>query len=277
MANTNTTTAAKWVDQHWEDIDVLAYEEMVGIPLMMESPKSPHGQLHVPYMANIGTVTVAAGSAGTMTASANTESEATFSPTTYACIQDVELPLIVRAVQDPTNKLKEGMGSAIAQALDVAALTTAASLTQIVAAAGNVGFAEILDAYQKGAAGAKSKWRPGKTVPSCILHVSQIDDLMSILNLTSAQIRGDSANPMVVGWVFKALGIDFYESGNVYSTGGVASNVMLIPSAFRVAWNQRPQTLVQEYQLLSRIIVWSDAAFGIARDPYAVQITSPSS
>ncbi len=275
MANSNTTTAAKWVDQKWDAIDVAAYEEQIYANLIKER-KSSHGQLHVPFHANVSTGAVSAGNATSLSFSANTESEATLSPTTYSAQQEVEMALVVRAVQDPEGVLQESLKLAIAQVVDQQALTLVASLsTNIVNAAGGIDNASILSAIRAGAQGGKQFWYPGKANAFCVVHVGQIDNMLAITNIVQAQWRGDRVNPIETGWVANAYRVDFYESGNVYTTGGTAYSVMQIPRSTSISYNQRPKVMVQEYQMANRIICWTDFAVGIIRDAYAVAITHP--
>jgi len=278
MAETSITTAVTWIKNMWDPIDVAATEEMIFAELISQRQKA-YGLLTVPFMANTPALAASAGSMSgqSLTYDAPTEGSATLAPSPYYAAKEVDLPVIVRAVQDPEGKIRENLLDAITAIIDSTALSRVASLitNQVVAGTG-ITKAAILSAIRLGATGAKKLWKPGQSGPFCCLHVSQIDDILNITDVTSAQMRGDRQNPIVTGWVATAFGVDFYESGNVYTTGGNAYNVMCIPRAFGMSYNQRPQVLLQEFGLAVRLICWSDFATNIVRDAYAVQIVTPA-
>jgi hypothetical protein len=246
---------------------------------LISQRKKAQGLLTVPFLANVAAAQATAGSMSgqSLTYTANTEGSATLTPASFYAAQEVDLPVILRAVEDPEGKIREGLSSSIAAIIDSTALSRVASLTtNLVTAAGGLVKASILSAIKLGATGGKQFWKPGTSGPFCCLHVSQIDDVLNITDITSAQWRGDRVNPIVTGWVATAFGVDFYESGNVYTAGGNAYNVMCIPRAFGMSYNQKPQVLLQEFGLAVRIICWADFATNIVRDAYAVQILSPA-
>ncbi len=278
MAETSVTTAATWIKQEWDPIDVAATEEMIFGELISQRKKA-FGQLTVPYLANVPASQATTGSMSgqSLTYTANTEGSATLTPVPYYAAQEVDLPVIVRAVQDPEGVIRQNCIDSITAIIDSTALSKVALLTgNIVSAPGGLVKASILSAIRLGATGGKKLWKPGQTGPFCCIHVSQVDNLLDISEITSAQIRGDRMNPVVTGWVASAYGVDFYESGNVYVTGGNAYNVMCIPRAFGMSYNQRPQVLLQEFGLAVRIICWSDFSTNVVRDAYAVQIVTPA-
>jgi len=278
MAETSTTTAATWIQQNWDPIDVAATEEMIFGELIMQRKKA-QGLLTVPFLANVAASQASAGSMSgqSLTYTANTEGSATLSPVPYYAAQEVDLPVILRAVQDPQGAIRENLLYSITAIIDSTALSKVASLVaNIISAPGGIDKPSILAAIKSGATGGKRLWKPGQAGPFCCMHVSQIDNFLNISDITSAQIRGDRMNPVETGWAATAFGVDFYESGNVYTSGGNAYNVMCIPRAFGMSYNQRPQVLLQEFGLAVRIICWSDFATNIVRDAYAVQIVTPS-
>jgi hypothetical protein len=183
---------------------------------------------------------------------------------------------IARAIQDPRGVLRGSLVSAIAQQIDIVALQAVASLTTNPISSSGISKGDITKAVALGAAGGKQFWKPGQNGPFCVVHVSQVNDLLNIDGITNAQIRGDDANPVVTGWVAKAYGVDFYESGNVYVTGGNCYNVVCIPRAFGISYNQRPTPKVDEFMLTFRVYCWTDVGVGIVRDAYAVQIVAPA-
>lgn len=279
MASVSTTTAATWVKNNWDPIDVLAQEEKVLAGLISQRQKA-QGQLTVPFMSTVTPSSATAGSMSgqSLTYSAPTEGSATLLPTPYYAAYEVDLPLLVRAVEDPQGKMQRNLRGAIVAVQDSTAASKVASLTNnLVSAAGGIDKASILAAIKAGASGGKSLWSPRNGSGAfCVVDVSQIDNFLNVSEIVSAQIRGDRANPAVSGWAATAYGIDFYESGNIYKTGGNAYNVMCLPDAFGFSTNQKETVMLQEFGMCVRIIAWTDFATNIVRDQYAVQILSPA-
>jgi len=274
MANHTTTTAAKWIDKVWSgDFDLGAQEEMVFAGKIYDFG-AMHGEGHIPKFTAPSATTLAAGSGGSLTGTANTETETTLTPASSYVMYALEEQMLVRAMADPQNATKKMVQMCIGAAVDAACLVDVASLTTNVVGDGTGNFDKsmILDGVQKLASGAKQYFKPGQTNGIFVIHPAQIDDLLGISDVTSAQVRGDSANPTVSGWVAKAFGCEFYESGSVYTSGGVAYNVAFIPKAFAVGYNQRPAVKVQEFELLTKIICWTDYAHAVHNDSYGVQI-----
>lgn len=276
MASVTTTTAAKLISEQWDDIDLNTQEEMVFANKII-TKKPAKGKLNIPLMKSIGASTLSAGSGANLTFTANTEDEIEISPATRYAAVELEKQVSVRALSDTEGKYKTNLEWGLAAQIDADCLADVAALvTNTVSAMSGFDKPSALDAVQKLAAGAKRFFRPGSDSAIWVLHASQIDELLSISDFTSAQIRGGRETPTVDGWVVQAAGGRFYESGNVFSTGGTAYNVCFIPRAFAISYNQRPTPLSQEYQLVDRIINWADFAHGYVREAYAVQVLTPA-
>lgn len=273
------TEADKWLNEVWaREIDVLAYEEQVFISNISESDRL-FKKLHIPLHANLSRASLANSDTGSsLTFVANTESEVTVTPGATVVPVEVSAHTISRMQNDPDDMLKRSIEMSLAEGVDVAGLALVSALTTNIVGSGatNLTKSDILDGLQKLAAGAKMYFKPGKTDAICIVHANQVDDILSISDITNAQFRGDSANPGVSGWVAKAFGCKFYETGNVATSGGTAYNVMFIPRAFTISYNQRPTVKSEDFQLTKRIIGWTDYGVATVRDQYAVQLLSSS-
>lgn len=273
------TTGAKWVDQVWnEEIDVLCYEEQVFANKIQVKGRTG-SQMHFPKSDNLSRASLGDSTAGNnLTFVANTETEATLTPATTVVPVEVNLPLIARMAGDPSDMLKKSIEMSLAEGVDVNCLTLVSALTTNVVGnnTDNLTKGLILDADQKLSATAKQYYKAGSGGGICIVGVTQKDDILDISDITNAQIRGDSANPVVSGWVAKAFGISFYESGNVQISASTLYNVLFIPRAFAIAYNEKPSVKMEEYQLVKRIIGWVDFGYTTVRDQYAVQMKSIS-
>jgi hypothetical protein len=283
MAAVTTTTGAKLIPEKWSDIDINTNEEMVFADKIIDKG-TVNGKLHIPLMASIAANTLSAGSGSNLTFTANTETEATFSPATRYAAVEIEKPVQARApMMDIQGSYKKNLEFTLAAIIDQDCLQDVASLSQIVSAPSGLDLATTLDASGKVVQSAKRLFKAGQSTGVCIVPASQYDEIMSILNYTSAQVRGDDTNPLVGGWIVKAGGFKYFETGNCYVTGGNAYGVAMITGdnelksgPFAIGYNQRVQPLVQEYQLTDRVILWSDFAHNILRDAYGVALIVPA-
>jgi hypothetical protein len=192
----------------------------------------------------------------------------------------LELNVPARGVGDLEGTFKTAVTMSLTEGVDAACLTDVSALVTNIVGDGvaNLDKPMVADAVQKLAAGAKQYFEPGNTNGFCVLPATQIDDLISITDLTSAQVRGDSVNPIARGWVSVAFGVSFTESTQCQVIGTTAYGVMAIGRAFGVGFNQRPTVApTQDFDLTHKIIAWTDFAHGVKRDPYAVQMKFPSS
>jgi len=96
-----------------------------------------------------------------------------------------------------------------------------------------------------------------------VIYPSQSDALLNIPEITSATIRGDKANPNVSGWVWDAWNCGIEESGNVYTSAGIAYNVLIIPEkTYGVAYNMKTQLLPpQQVEIQTRFIAVAEVGF----------------
>lgn len=273
-----TTTGDKFLPEEWDAIDVLAYEEAVFYNKITEH-KRLYKKLHIPLHANLSRNTLSAGSDGTgVTYSANTESEVTLSPgTTYIAV-NTSIQMLDRMKEDPQDMFKRSMEMSIVEGIDSSVFSLVSALTTNTVGSGatQVSKSDITAAVQKLAAGAKMYFKPGQTDGIGILHVNQVNDFLSISDITNAQMRGGSETPITTGWIAKAFGVRWYESGNVNTSGGTAYNVVFIPRAFAISFNQKPKVRRQDFELAHRIYIHSDFGYGTVRDQYAVKLETAS-
>jgi hypothetical protein len=113
----------------------------------------------------------------------------------------------------------------------------------------------LLDAKQTLRINAKSHYNMKTSQVFVKYHPSQVKYLESITEIMNADARGDSENPNVAGFVVKAWGMTFGESGNIYSAAGVVYNILHLKSAFVRGYNQ-PAFLLdpQPFELVTRFI-----------------------
>lgn len=159
---------------------------------------------------------------------------------------------------------KRQLAAALATKEDTTGTALVASLTtSIEGGAVSLDKALMLKCLKDLAVNAKDHWKPGKTKGQFIIYPSQTDALLSIPEITAADIRGDSANPNVSGWVWNAWNCGIEESGNLTVSAGVADGVLLIPDkTFGKGYNMTAQFLPEQNdELVVRFITVEEVGF----------------
>src|SRR5436190_18337960 len=217
----STTTALRWLKEVWAPkLDILAYDVATFWPLI--SDIGPIGNVgHIALAGNLARTTPGATSFDDLTFSANTETQVTLAAATLAVPVQLAKNVLVRMVGDGVMQMEGAVRNSIAEGIDNACLQDVSALVNNIVGDGvaPIDKAMILDAVQKLASGAKSMWEPGKMDAYCVIPATQIDDLLSISDITSAQSCGDGVSPAVTGWVVKAFGVNFYETTQCQTVG----------------------------------------------------------
>lgn len=261
------TEAANWIEQHWDpEIGITTYEEAVGYSKYKVAPEKPGKQWNFRKLANITTTspadTVVLGGTTALTYSSNTEAVVTATPSTRYCAVQVNQNILWRMQSDPEAAFRKGVDMSLAQKIDNVAMALFSGLTtsSVGGVASNISKSIILEAHRKLAVAGKMYFKPGVTPVSCIISANQVDQLGNIGDFMSAQIRGDSANPTVRGWLFDVMGIKFYETGNLTADGNGTHGALFVDDTFGIAWNQMPTVKLQNIELVDRIIAACDFA-----------------
>jgi hypothetical protein len=164
--------------------------------------------------------------------------------------------------------------AALATQIDVTAAGLAALLGTNIVGSGavNIDKSLLLAAQSKLLTSARSAFKPGQMAYLCI-HPSQSQYLMDIPEITAANIRGDSSNPNVKGWVWQAFGWEVRESGNILQSGGITHNMLFVSDAFAIGYNQRPKMLpLQDIEAYYNLITICEHGEVELFDEYAVDI-----
>ena len=278
MAGISATTLANGIPSKWADFDIACNEEMVFANKIKEYDLGPGGTFYVPYIAAVTAGTVSAGNGNSLTFPTPTEGRATLTPVTRSAQVEIEKQAAKRAVSDPTSPYKQQIAAALATIIDADCLVDVSTLTSsIINAAAGITRADITEAYGKGATNAKNQWKVGSSDVFGIVHPSQINNLLNQDALVSSQYRGGTDVAVRTGWIVEAFGVKWYESGNVYVSGGNAYNVIAAKGAFGIAYNWRSEMEpAQPFHLVMRYIVSADFAHTAVRENYAVQLLSPN-
>lgn len=147
----------------------------------------------------------------------------------------------------------------------------------ISTAKGPVNFdkANLLDAKQSLRINAKGHYDLKTSKVHVKYHPSQIKFIESITEIMNADARGDSENPNVSGFVVKAWGMTFRDSGNIYSAAGVVYNMIHLESFAVAGWNQVPYVKPpQDYELQVRFVGYGEMAVVEVFDEDAVLFKS---
>jgi hypothetical protein len=147
----------------------------------------------------------------------------------------------------------------------------ASSLSQVTGGAQNNDKALMLDALQTLVVSGKSAFKAGKTRAHFRIINTQFKASLTISDVSDASIRGDNQSGVTKGWISKLWNCSFDESGNVYTSGGIAFNMLYLPLAEAIAFTQKPMLLPpQSDELLIREIALMEFGVGEIFDEYGV-------
>lgn len=263
MATYTTTEADNWIAEVWEPgVQMAAYEETKIAPFFKKL-KSTGSLLHIPKHGNLTSSVLAAGSAGgSITATANTETEVTAQPKTIYVYTAVNDNVIARMMFDPQDTLRQSIEMCLAERVDVECATIFTDLvSNVVGGTGeNIGEATLRVLVKKLAMASKSFYKAGKTKPALILTPNEIDKILGDPVFTRYDVRGGTdLSATISGWVLRAFGADFVEAGTVQQSSSAYRNALVLPDlTFGLAFNKKATVKRQEYLLEQRLVGWLD-------------------
>lgn len=181
-----------------------------------------------------------------------------------------------------TSAYKQQLVASLATTMDVALATEVANSIagQTVGGAGEavLSNALFLNGWSKLVQSAKEKFKPGVNRATLVVYNKRAQDIVNIPNFTFSYIRGDGTGPLVKGWVNDAMNIKILESGNIYASGGIAHNVLLMPPGLAKAYNMKPTLLdPQPYNAAMKFIACQSRGAKKYFDQYMVDIQTSSS
>ena len=278
MALRKGTEVLAALEETWEnELIPAAVEEMMIADDFRESAITGKfgDTLNISKIPSVAASTLSSSATGlSLTSTDPTLLNVTASPTyAYAAayIADNVLTDMLRSAS-LRNGIRKQLSASLATKIDVDAGTLAAAVSSVAGGAGeHVTKVTLLDAITLLAAASKNKWKPGKVNMRLKIHPTEIKHLLTIADVTAANLRGDSQNPNVKGWVWDAYGCNIAETGNIYSAAGINHNMLFLPDAFAIAYNQRPAFMPDQYEELQfRIITRCSFAVVEVFDEYAV-------
>lgn len=95
---------------------------------------------------------------------------------------------------------------------------------------------------------------------------TQMNPLMGIPEINSAEMRGDSENPYVKGWWSKGFGIMNNYSTVVPQDANGYHNAIFLAEALTVRWNTRSRIKRQDYELQNRWIAYANVGSAVLHD-----------
>lgn len=275
-AGTSPKAGASLVNQVWQkDLERTLYEDAEFWPLLVERDR-PYVQLNIRKFGRF-----AATNSLAATTSADDGTGLTY---VVAADSNVPMPPINRYVAvaiarhqmsemnvDPRGPFRISVEESLNEQIDAVCLQDASTLATNTTGSGTAVIDKpgLLNLLEKLRFAARSAIKLGETKLWTIIHPGQFGDLMTVPELTAANLRGDSQDPNVRGMVLNGLGLNYKVSGNVYTSGGAAFNVIFVPEAFGIGWNEKPVVMAQEFELQYRIIAYSNFAHAVVWDDRA--------
>ena len=127
--------------------------------------------------------------------------------------------------------------AALAARVDAVGATLASSVSWTVGGAGQ----DLDDTMLAGAIAlltknAKEYFMPGRTKAYLYVTPMQVDDVITQQRWTNAEVRGDGQSAVASGWVNDSYNIVMKPSGNVYTSGGIAHNLLHVKGSHYLCW-----------------------------------------
>lgn len=282
-AGTSTKGGASLVNQVWQpDLERSLYENAEFWPLLVERDR-PYNKLNIRkfgrFVATNSLASTASADDGSgLTYVVAADSNITLSPINRYVAVAIARHQISQMNVDPRGPFRISVEQALNEQIDAVCLQDATSLTTNTTGSGSVGLDRplLLNILEKLRSSARSAITLGETKLWLIIHPAQFGDLMTIPEITAANLRGDSADPLVKGMVLNGLGLNYKVSGNVYTDANGAYNVLFVPEAFGIGWNEKPVVMAQEFELQYRLIAYANFGHNIVWDDRAALIQTNS-
>ena len=179
------------------------------------------------------------GDLNNLTFNQDTETSVAISPTRLYSALQLSPSARSRFLRSEDFRAKKGaqLRAAIAAAVDVTGATLASSLSQTVGGAGqDISDSLLASALALLTKNAKEYFRPGKTRAYLYVTPMQVDNVILQANWNNAQVRGDGSSAVASGWTNDAYNIAMQPSGNVYTSAGIAYNLLHVKGSHYLCW-----------------------------------------
>jgi hypothetical protein len=100
----------------------------------------------------------------------------------------------------------------------------------------------------------------------------QYPNLVNIPEVNAADVRGDSENPYVKGIWVKGFGFTLMLSTVVANDANGDHNVLYIPEAFGIAWNQRSLIKRMDEELQNQLIAFNNFGSAVKHNARAIAL-----
>ena len=252
MAQITQTTAAKLLSEIWANSPEYGVNNTRGFTKSIWDTGStyfgPGFKVHIPIIATVA----AAAYAGSVTYTANTETEITATPTVaYSAVQiqeDVLLTSFVDTVKAYGPALSEGLY----QKPDVDGLGLFAGFTSNDSTdAGDFTSAVFQGLVSKILANGGDKVQLGQL--DGWYHPLKWDAIMAIADFTNAAVRGEDNGPAKTGTLGQAFGVNFNFTANV-ATSGTLRNLIVSKKSMVLVRKNIPKLEMERTDLTTKCV-----------------------
>lgn len=173
--------------------------------------------------------------------------------------EDVLNTTIVDAVKAYAPVLAEGLFQNIEEAILGKHATT---VTTVGTSSAGYNFleADFLSGLAQLHASGKDKVVPGKIYG--VYHPLQYDNLMSISNIVSASVRGETNGPAKTGVIGLSNGANIFFTSNVVTFTANMCNLLIAPKWLILARKNRPKIEMERTNLATRVV--ASTQYGVA-------------
>lgn len=214
----------------------------------------PGGKVHIPIVGAITatTVTGAPATIGTLTFTANTETEIVFQPTvTYAAVQ-IQEDVLQSSITDSVAIYSPALAESIYQKIEVDILSLFASFTtNSQTDAADFTIANFQTLISKILANGGDKVALGQLTG--VYHPLKWDTMMGIADMYSAAVRGENNGPAKTGTFDSNFGINIVFTSNV-QTSTTLRNLIFARRAIWLVRKNRPKIEMERSDLHTKVV-----------------------
>lgn len=260
MANVTQTTGAKLLSERWPAESEYAINNVRGLTNVIWDTKEQYMgdgfKVHIPIIATVA----AAAYSGSVSYTANTETEITVTPTVaYSAVQ-IQEDVLLTTFKPTPGLYAPAIAEGVAQKIDVDGLSLFASFTSNdITDGGDFTEGSFLSLVSSIMSNGGDKVMPGELYG--FYHPLKWDAIFGLGNFVNASVRGDGAGPAKTGVIGMAYGVNFIFTKNV-QTSTTLRNLILSKKSMVLVRKNYPKLEMERTDLTTKMV--GSLMYGIA-------------
>jgi len=268
LAAVTSVTAATLISNLWSEQIEFAANDVRGVVDFVTDTGDRYfgpggGSIFFP---NVGAIAATAYGAGTttLTFTANTEGTTTVTPTVIYTAVELYEDVLNTTISDAVAIYKKPLAEGLFQNIEEGILGQhATTVTTVGTSSAGYNFleADFLSGLAQLHANGKDKVVPGKIYG--IYHPLQLDNMLSIQNIVSAAVRGETNAPAKTGVIGLSNGVNIFFTSNVQLLTANMCNLLIVPKWLILARKNRPKVEMERTSLATQVIASTQVGYTV--------------